>query len=105
MSTQLQDIIIMMLPLPSQPDTQLPPPMSPRNQLSSFPSRTWHKTSQLSIKPQLVTIYAFYALYAYIKIDYLHIEYFFYNSHRVKSSLLSLELSFRSLLQGRQTSK
>ena len=25
--------------------------------------------------------------------------------HRVKSSLLSLELSFRSLLQGRQTSK
>ena len=30
---------------------------------------------------------------------------FFYNSHRVKSSLLSLELSFRSLLQGRQTSK
>ena len=29
----------------------------------------------------------------------------FYNSHRVKSSLLSLELSFRSLLQGRQTSK
>ena len=24
----------------------------------------------------------------------------FYNSHRVKSSLLSLELSFRSLLQG-----
>ena len=33
------------------------------------------------------------------------VEYFFYNSHRVKSSLLSLELSFRSLLQGRQTSK
>ena len=30
---------------------------------------------------------------------------FFYNSHRVKSLLLSLELSFRSLLQGRQTSK
>ena len=30
---------------------------------------------------------------------------FFYNSHRVKSSLLILELSFRSLLQGRQTSK
>ena len=30
---------------------------------------------------------------------------FFYNSHRVKSSLLSSELSFRSLLQGRQTSK
>ena len=30
---------------------------------------------------------------------------FFYNSHRVKSSLLSIELSFRSLLQGRQTSK
>ena len=30
---------------------------------------------------------------------------FFYNSHRVKSSLLSLELSFKSLLQGRQTSK
>ena len=29
---------------------------------------------------------------------------FFYNIHRVKSSLLSLELSFRSLLQGRQTS-
>ena len=26
---------------------------------------------------------------------------FFYNTHRVKSSLLSLELSFRSLLQGR----
>ena len=30
---------------------------------------------------------------------------FFYNSQKVKSSLLSLELSFRSLLQGRQTSK
>ena len=30
---------------------------------------------------------------------------FFYNCHWVKSSLLSLELSFRSLLQGRQTSK
>ena len=30
---------------------------------------------------------------------------FFYNSHRVKSSFLSLELSFKSLLQGRQTSK
>ena len=29
----------------------------------------------------------------------------FYNCHRVKSSLLSLELSYRSLLQGRQTSK
>ena len=29
----------------------------------------------------------------------------FCNCHRVKSSLLSLELSFRSLLQGRQTSK
>ena len=29
---------------------------------------------------------------------------FFYNSHRVKSSLLSLELPFRSLLKGRQTS-
>ena len=33
------------------------------------------------------------------------IRVFFYNSHRVKSSLLSLELSFRSPLQGRQTSK
>ena len=29
----------------------------------------------------------------------------FCNYHRVKSSLLSLELSFQSLLQGRQTSK
>ena len=35
----------------------------------------------------------------------LYRVFFFYNSHRVKSSLLSLELSFRSLLQGRQTSK
>ena len=33
------------------------------------------------------------------------VQYFFQNFHRVKSSLLSLELSFRSLLQGRQTSK
>ena len=33
------------------------------------------------------------------------LEYFFIFCHRVKSSLLSLELSFRSLLQGRQTSK
>ena len=42
-----------------------------------------------------------------IDTDYEHIpsRVFFYNSHRVKSSLLSLELSFRSLLQGRQTSK
>ena len=30
---------------------------------------------------------------------------FFYNCHRVKPSLLSLKLSFRSLLLGRQTSK
>ena len=33
------------------------------------------------------------------------IRVFFYNSHRVKSSLLSLELSFRGLLLGRQISK
>ena len=33
------------------------------------------------------------------------LENFFYNCHSVKSSLLSLELLFRSLLQGRQTSK
>ena len=30
---------------------------------------------------------------------------FFYNCHRVKSLLLSLELSFKSLLHGRQTCK
>ena len=39
------------------------------------------------------------------QILWLFLEYFFNNNHRVKSSLLSLELSFRSLLQGRQTSK
>ena len=32
------------------------------------------------------------------------IRVFFYNSHRVKSPLLSLELSFRSLSRARQTS-
>ena len=33
-------------------------------------------------------------------LEVVEVEYFFYNSHRVKSSLLSLELSFRSLLKG-----
>ena len=37
--------------------------------------------------------------------EWIHIEYLFHNCHRVKSSLFSLELSFRSLLRGRQTSK
>ena len=41
-------------------------------------------------------------LFSYVAIK---CRVFFYNSHRVKSSLLSLELSFRSLLQGIQTSK
>ena len=42
----------------------------------------------------------------FVCLSQLHcIEYFFYNCHIVKSSVLNCQLSFRSLLRGRQTSK
>ena len=64
-------------------------------------SVTFFRTIQKNYHPLLLTKVSAYNLQKYSVL----VEYFFYNCHGVKSSLLSLELSFRILLQGRQTSK
>ena len=71
--------------------------------LFQFTNTTYEPYKLLKLACYLID--AWLGLCQYFICVWLISRVFFYNCHRVKSLLLSLELSFRSLLQGRQTSK